>query len=77
MHKELGGDTAGTVTPADPREVSRHMASGSAYRPGGDVARGLPGHWSVDSEQLFAFTSLALLEFYFSLFIIFLFIIIY
>ena len=38
------------------------------------TAQGLAGYWSVGAEQLFSFASLVFLGFYFSLFLIFLFI---
>jgi len=39
-----------------------------------DAARGLAGHQSVGGEQLFSLVSLVFLGFYFSFFVIFLFI---
>ena len=51
-HKGLGGDTAGTVTPADPRDVPHHMALRSAHRAGG--RRGMGGTFGV---MPFAFPS--------------------
>lgn len=44
MHEELGeGTRAGQLTPSDPRNVSFHMASGSAHKAGGRREWGMSG----------------------------------
>ena len=83
VHKKLGGATAGTADPNCPKGYSilynvmlRNKTEGVKLA-GAAIARGLAEHPWAGGEQLFSFASLVCLGFYFSLFVIFLFIKIY
>lgn len=61
VHKGLGGDTTGTVTPADPRDIPYCVISCSAVKldkgvwrlAGAGSTKGLAGHLLAGGEQLF------------------------